>query len=249
MDDTNLVQEEPAAAGSKRSYTRRNGDDEVAALRMQVARLTEAFEQATAQPEDDDPYPLYEVAGPGTFISRDNVQYPPGMIFRDKTGMMIPNQEMVPLNAAAERNMAAYLATLPDHGALSPKEKDELIPQAGYELRNETFASQADYHAAVMERALAIKHKRDGRLPDPLRMPTRPDPNVPLMSNVRIQQTRIDDRAALGHPGRLFSGGARPTPWPAGSETEVYRGPVPAANKTTPVFGNVQSQPLGTLDA
>lgn len=245
MDETKVIEEEAPAR-----RRRNGGDEEITVLRAQVARLTEIVEQVTAVPEDDDPYPLYEVAGPGHFFSRDCVLYPPGATIRDKRGDMPLNQELIPLNAAAERNMHNYLMTLPDHGALTSHEKDDLITQAGYELRNETFASQFDWNKAVMNRALNLKRERSGTLGTARdnipRMPRRQDPNVPIMSNVRIQQTRPEDRATLG-VGRLLPGGARPTAFPAGSETEIYRGATPAALKSAPVFGNVQSQPLGTV--
>jgi hypothetical protein len=221
---------------------RNGGDEEMAALRAQVARLTEIVGHVTAAPDDDDPYPLYEVGIDG-FFSRDCVLLPPGAVFRDKTGMLIPNQEWKPLNGAAERNMTAYLASLPDGGILSPKERDELVPQCEIELRDVEFPSPAARRRKALENAIAIKMQQTGQMLHR----GRPDPGVPMMANVRIQTNTYDDKGALGHPGRMFAGGARPTAWPAGSETELYRGPTPAANKTTPVFGNVQSQPLGTV--
>lgn len=243
MED-NLTLEEPAVQQETVTRRRRNGgDEELAALRAQVSRLTEIVEQVTSVPEDDDPYPLYEV-GQGGYFSRDCVNYPPGAIFRDKTCNIVPNQEWKPLNEAAMRNMAAYEASLPDKGLLSPKERDELIPQAEMELRQREFSSQEAKHLAVMERALYLKRRLDGGM---AALRGRPDPNVPMMSNVRIQRNDVTDRAAIGHPGRMFPGGARPTPHPTYSETELYRGPTPAANKDAPVFTGVQSQTLGTV--
>lgn len=240
MDETTLMQEEPAQSGSKRTYTRRTGgDEEITALRAQVARLTEIVEHVTAVPEDDDPYPLYEV-GIGGYFSRDCVNYPPGSMFRDKTGAIIPNQEWRPLNEAAALAMAAYEATLPDKGLLTPKERDELIPQARIELRNVEFATDSEREDAVMKRAMYLKRKLDGGMTT---LRGRPDPNIPMMSSVRIQQA-YDPRETVG---RHLPGGVRATPHPPGSETELYRGATPAANKTAPVFGNVQSQPLGTV--
>ena len=229
---------------------RRRDADEVTVLRhqlaeqgAQIAQLTDLVQRGMALPEDDDPYPLYEI-GIGGYFSRDCVNYPPGAMMRDKTGYLVPNQEWQPLNAAAARNMDAYLASLPDKGILTPKERDDLIPQAELELRNDAFASESDRKVAVLERALNLKRRQAAGV---TAHRGRPDPNVPIMSNVRIQQSNTDDKAAMGGPGRLFPGGARPTPHPAGSETELYRGPVPAANKAAPVFSNVQSQPLGTV--
>lgn len=246
MEDTILAQEELAQAGSKRAYTRRTGgEDQLAALRAEIkAELkAELMAEFTAVPEDDDPYPLYEV-GSGGYFSRDCVNYPPGALFRDKTCRIIPNQEWRPVNEAAARAMAEYEASLPDKGLLSPKERDELIPQARIELRNREFVSDGEREEAVMARAMYLKRKLDGGMAT---LRGRPDPTVPMMANVRIQQNTFEDRGAIGQPSRVIPGGARPTAWPAGSETELYRGPVPAANKTAPVFGNVPSQPLGTV--
>lgn len=223
--------------------------DEVAVLRERLNQLETMYMSQARPPGYDDPIPMYRVTGPGSFFSRDCVLYPPGAIIKDKTQRMALNQELEPLNGAAKERMSSYLATLPDGGVLTPWERDELISQAQLELRDdrEKYATKRQFNIACMRRAIEIKAERDGFL-DPNdvlpKFPQAPDPNTPMMANVRISNNTGTDFSGAS---RMFTGGARRSAFPAGSETELVREGTVPANKTAPVFGNVQSQPLGTV--
>jgi hypothetical protein len=86
-------------------------DQELAAEREANAELAAI---APMQPLADPPE--YEILGPNSFFSKDCVLYPPGSVIRDTFGTIVPNEEMLPLNEAAEERMDAYLATLPGGG-------------------------------------------------------------------------------------------------------------------------------------
>lgn len=192
----------------------------LAAMEARIDEKLARLESATALP-DDDPHPVYMVTGPGNYFSRDCVLYPPGTKIRDKRGDMPLNQELVPLNKAAHDAMTAYLATLPDGGILSPTERDELIPQAQIELRDDKdkYASKRQFNIACMKRALEIKAAREGYDPNDVmpKMPEMPDPNVPMMGHVRISSN-----TGFVPADRLFPQGARHSV--VGSETEIVRG-------------------------
>lgn len=239
------IQEAPA----RKRRASAESDDRIAALEARLAQMQELIiQQSKPAGYYDDALPRYRVTGPGHFFSRDCVLYPPGAIIVDKTGCMALNQELEPLNAVAEANTRKYLATLPDGGILDAHERDELLMQAISELKDERekYATKRAFNIACMQRAIEIKAERAGYDPADIlpKYPRQADPNVPMMANVRISNNTGTDFTGAS---RMFTGGARRSAFPAGSETELVSDPTSPANKRAPVFGNVQSQPLGTL--
>lgn len=193
--------------------------------------------------------PAYELTAP--WYSPDDVYYPAGTRVEDLTGEIVPNEHMVPLNAAAEDRMVTYLTRLPTQGTPN---LDHII-QAAMELRpreGEDPRLVADYHGRVLQRAMELKFKQEGKLaPEPgdrprlpAKLPTRPG-HVPIMPNTHIREGLAPgDRFGAEYRGRFMPGaraGARPT-------STRMRSPAPsAAERAAPVLGTVASQPLGTV--
>jgi hypothetical protein len=162
----------------------------LAAKDEQMAALAQAL---PLQPLDEPPeYELTEY-----YFSQDCVLYPPGSVFRDLYGTVIPSPSMIALNAAAEERYDRYMASLPG-GETQPTH--EQIVEAAMEIRpreGDDPRLVAEFHGKVLERALLKRFAAQGHLPRepgqpqqrvrPQR-PQRPDPNIPIMSNVRIRQ-------------------------------------------------------------
>lgn len=243
----------------KGSFEKSSGGEDPRVLRAMLAEAQVREEQLAArlselerssawsEPVPLSELPLYELTAP--FYAPDDQYFPAGVQFRDLTGDLVPNETMIPLNAAAEDRLVEYLNSLPLKGALNGAE--ELIIQAAYEMRQQEFASPEARNAAVLERATKIKYGREGRLmsQDPranIRIPHRLS-DAPIMSNVRVHQIQEEDRFGGDYRGRFMPGGARPTSKPVGSRTSMAKAAVSAAEKPAPVFGTMQSQSLGNV--
>ena len=175
--------------------------DQVAALQQQLGAVTKKLaelssenvalkktvgEQVTILAPGD--APVYELSGP--YFSPDDVYYPEGVQFEDITGTITPNDVMIPMNAAAEKRVRDWMARQPSKTRTPPL---ELIVQASMELRpkeGEDSRSLIDQQTLVLRRALELHHERMGISPAQSErgsvLPRRADPNVPLMSNTRI---------------------------------------------------------------
>jgi hypothetical protein len=224
--------------------------EDVAALRRQLADLTDAYSGLKAatggltilQPDET---PVYELTQP--WYSPDDVYYPAGTQVEDVTGSIVPNEFMVPLNEAAEDRMTEYLQRLPTQGTPNL----EFIIQAAMELRpreGDDPRLAAEYNARVLERAMMLKFKAEGRLaPEPgdrprlpVRMPVRQG-ETPIMPNTNIRQ---GDRFGGDYRSRFMPGqtrGQRP------AATRMRQVAPSAAERVAPVLGTVASQPLGNV--
>lgn len=195
--------------------------NELADLRRVVAGSVDAM------PEE----PFYECLEP--FYSSDDVYYPAGARFVDVTGLMRPNETMLPLNSAAEAKMRAYLDSLPNQQrtptlANMVEAAMKVRPREGDDPK-----MLAAMQARMLSEAFEIQY---GVGPDQLKpSETRPAPrlksNAPLMPNTRII-------------GMEPSRGDRRT-----GSTRFVSEPVAPAHKATRVMGGVQSNPLGTEQA
>jgi len=193
---------------------------ELEQLRQVVARNVDAM------PEE----PFYECIEP--FYSADDVYYPAGARFVDVTGEMVPNEQMIPLNAAAEERMSEYLASLP-HAQRTPTLEN--LVQAAMKVRpreGDDPKLMAEFQSRMLREAIELQHgvSAEHLSPASPRPVPRSRANVPMMPNTRI---------VGGEPSR----GARP------GATRFMQEPVAAANKTTRAMGTVQSNPLGTEQA
>ena len=232
---------EPAAAGPTA--------EDFAALRRQLGALTHQYNELKSAtggvtllaPEE---VPIYEI-GEGGYYSPDDVLYPPGVQIEDITGSIIPNEQMIPLNDAAERRMAAYLKSLPA-GGQTPSH--ELIIEAAAMVLpaynasgRDPLEAKAELQRQILDQAVRLRMKQNGMLPgnaDPrlqVRSPHRVGP-VPLMSNTRIRQTDFDG-------GRGVLPGPAPTRGPL--QTRVRNAAVAPASKAAPPMGTVQNQTIG----
>ncbi len=220
---------------------------EFAELRHQLVALTGKYnelKQATGgvtllPPEE---VPIYEI-GEGGYYSPDDVLYPAGVQIEDITGSIIPNEQMIPLNEAAERRMAAYLQSLP-RGGNTPSheliiEAAAMVLPAFNAAGRDPLEARTELHSAILEQAMRLRMKQTGMLPGddspriPLRMPQRQGP-VPMMSNTRIRQTDAGDR---------FIPGPAPARGPA--HTRVRSQGLAPAQKAAPPMGTVQNQTIG----
>jgi hypothetical protein len=254
-----MARKPTAAAAADGQHQAPPASDEIAALRRelaamsgQLATVSEAYSELKAAtggitllaPEDT---PVYELTQP--WYSPDDVYYPAGAQVEDITGEITPNEFMIPLNEAAEARMAEYLQRLPTQGTPS---LDHII-QAAMELRpreGDDPRLAAEYHGRVLERAMHLKFKAEGRLPleagdrprAPVRMPARQGA-APIMPNTHIRE---GDRFGADYRGRFMPGqtrGQRPT------ATRMRQAAASAAERAAPVLGTVASQPLGTVPA
>lgn len=209
------------------------------ALKQQLGQVTkqlaqserariEAEKRAGEAPHELAPgdAPLYELAGP--WFSPDDVYYPEGARVEDITGRIVPNEVMIPLNDAARVRVDEWMAKQPGAHRTPPL---ELILQSAMELRpkeGQGELSVADFMQAVMSNAIA-KHYGGGvtaeDLKRPVTRPQRADPNVPLMSN-----TKINNQVGAG---------ARP------AATRLRQGAVAPAEKAAPPTG-ARSSNLGS---
>ncbi len=202
---------------------------EFAELRQQLLALTGKYnelKQATGgvtllAPEE---VPVYEI-GPGGYYSPDDVLYPPGVQIEDITGSIIPNEDMIPLNDAAERRMAAYLASLPRTGS-GPVKAELWIEATAAVLPTFNGAGMspverdAELHRLVLAQVQRIRAHEMGLTDAPMRLPVRAPRSgpVPLMSNSRIRGPQYTRQRA-----------------PA----------LAAAQKAAPHMGTVQNQTIG----
>lgn len=172
--------------------------------------------------------PVYEILAPG-FYSKDDVYYPEGAQVEDLTGEMVPNECMVPLNAAARERSAAYLASLPD-GKRTPNL--DTIVESAMKLRpreGDDPALMAVFQSRMLEAALIAQYGGGGGTGrEAPQVPVKRS-GVPMMSNTRI--------VGHDHPGIALN------------STRLARAGLPAALKTTRAMGTVQSTPLGTQQA
>ncbi len=249
-----MAKKPTAAAAAEGQHQAAPTAEEFADLRHQLAALSNAYselKQATGgltllPPEET---PVYELTQP--WFSPDDVYYPAGTQVEDITGSIVPNEFMIPLNAAAEARLTEYLSVLPHQGTPSM----EYIIEAAMTLRpreGDDPRLAAQYHGEVLKRAMELKYKAEGRLARepgdrprlPIRLPTKPG-QVPIMPNTRIRQVVAEDRFD-GYRGRFMPGmgplqNARP------SATRMRQPAPSAAERVAPVLGTVSSHPLGNV--
>ncbi len=195
--------------------------NELAELRRVVANNVDAM------PDE----PFYECLEP--FYSSDDVYYPAGARFVDVTGLMKPNETMLPLNAAAEKKMRAYIDSLPNQQRTPTLAN---MVEAAMKVRpreGEDPKMLAQMQARMLAEAFEIQYGvgPDQLKPAETRLSPRSKANVPMMPNTHI----------VG--GETFRGDRR-----TGS-TRFVSDPVAPAHKATRVMGGVQSNPLGSEQA
>lgn len=230
------------------------GSEETRALRAELAEMKQALaeqrqltemamaEVQASQPLPPEAVPAYELKEP--FWTPDNQYMPPGTIFEDITGVLVPNEGMIPLNEPAYRNMEAYLQTLPTNGTIS----NEMMLQAMMETRPHDGepVTQKEWHARALARAVELKMKAEGRsytLPRRSQMPQRGQP-APIMGGARIHQIDPNTPNTPDYRARFMPGEKVARPAPA---TRVVQSAVSAAEKSQPVFGETHSRPIGTV--
>lgn len=192
---------------------------ELSDLRQIVARSVDAM------PNE----PFYECLEP--FYSPDDVYYPSGARFVDVTGRMIPNEQMIPLNPAAEERMGEFLSTLP-HAQRTPTLEN--IVQSAMKMRPRDGDDPklfAEFQSRMMREAMEMQYGLAPGAPVPPAkihpdLPRKRD-GIPMMPNTRITG------------GQAYRG-------PAQGSTRLTAESVPAALRSTRVMGSVQSNPLGT---
>ena len=213
----------PAFDASKASVTA----EQLAALQRELADLRRVVaSNVDAMPDE----PFYECLEP--FYSSDDVYYPAGARFVDVTGVMKPNEAMLPLNSAAEARMRAYLDSLP-HQQRTPTLAN--MAEAMMKVRpreGDDPKLLADMQTRMLREAFEIQY---GVGPDQLKpAEVRPAPrakgDVPMMPNTKI----------VG--GDAFRGDKR-------GSTRFVSEPIAPAHKATRVMGGVQSNPLGSEQA
>lgn len=131
-------------------------------------------------PEEEQP--TYEVLNPQGFNAPDQF-YPEGTRFTDIYGCLLPNDQFLPLNRAAEERMDAYLKSLPGQVRTPPL---DFVLEAAHQLRN-MEGTQAEFYLATAQQALelASKHGAKIQISDPITRPVKLS-NIPLMTNSRI---------------------------------------------------------------
>ena len=177
---------------------------------------------------DDSTAPKYMVLA-GGYYSPDDVLYPEGSIFEDLTGRITPNEQMEPMNAAAERKMREYLHRLPLVGRTPTV---DLIMEAAMQLRpkdGDEAMTNAEFQGMVLQRALELKYQKEGVVPPKdIQMTERSLPkqmgNVPVMAN-----TRVSGSSSFKQP----------------SQTKLRQAPVAPADKAQPVDGGSRSSLIG----
>ena len=214
---------------------------------QQLAELTgkyNSLKQATGGVEllAPEEVPIYEI-GEGGYYSADDVLYPAGIQIEDVTGSIVPNEQMIPLNEAAERRMQAYLETLPQAGTTP---SHELIIEAASMVLPSFDASgkdpleaRAELQKQILDQAMRLRMKQAGMMPgnDQHRLAVRPHRAgpVPMMSNTRIREGEVH---GLGHV-------MGPAPGRGPVRTRVRAQPLAAAQKAAPPMGTVQNQTIG----
>jgi hypothetical protein len=219
------------------------------AMRRQLLALTGKYnelKQATGgvtllAPEET---PIYEI-GEGGYYSADDVLYPAGVQIEDITGTIIPNEQMIPLNDAAERRMTSMLQSLP-RGGNTPSH--ELIIEAAamvlpaYDASGkDPFEAKAELQKQILDQAMRLRMKQVGMLPgdDSPRLAVRGARTgpVPMMSNTRIRQGDVFDRGHLA--------GTAPMPSRGPSHTRLRNPGLAAAQKAAPPMGTVHNETIG----
>lgn len=198
---------------------------QMAALSSENANLkAKVGEQVEILPPGE--APIYELAVP--YFSPDDVWYPEGAQIEDITGRIVPNESMIPMNAAAEKRMRDWQIKQPSKDRMPPL---ELIVQAAVEMRpkeGDAVLPHGEFMKAVMTAAIARHYDNLGLPADEARrLPVRParhDPNVPIMSNTRINN----------HSGPM-----------APRATREYRPATAAADKAAPPIGTAQTSNIG----
>ena len=200
--------------------------EQFVALQNELAELRRVVSNSVDAMPDE---PFYECGDP--YYSSDDVYYPAGARFVDLTGAMRPNETMIPLNAAAEQRMRAYLDTLPNQQrtptlANMVEAAMKVRPREGDDPK-----VLADMQARMLREAFEIQYGvgPDKLAPADARPAPRPRGNVPMMPNTNI---------VGGEPGRGVRGATR-----------FVSEPIAPAHKTTRVMGAVQSTPLGVEQA
>ena len=204
--------------------------------------LKEATGGVTLLPPEE--VPIYEI-GEGGYYSPDDVLYPAGVQIEDITGTIIPNEQMIPLNVAAERRMEAYLQTLPQ-GGTTPSH--ELIIEAAAMVLpafdasgKDPLEARAELQKMILDQAMRLRMKQAGMLPgnDQPRLQVRParQGDIPLMSNTRIRQGAMHERGVNPLPG--------PAPSRGTLRTRVRSEGLAAAQKSAPPMGTVQNETIG----
>ena len=218
-------------------------------MRRQLVELTGAYnelKQATGgvtllAPEE---VPIYEI-GEGGYYSADDVLYPAGVQIEDITGTIIPNEQMIALNPAAERRMSSYLQQLPE-GGTTPSH--ELIIEAAAMVLpafdasgKDPLEARAELQRQILDQAMRLRMKQAGMTPGDAtpRLAVRPQRSgpVPMMSNTRIRQGEVFDRGHLA--------GTAPMPSRGPSHTRVRSQGLAPAQKSAPPMGTVQNDTIG----
>lgn len=148
-------------------------------------------------PEEEQP--VYEVLNPQGFNAPDSVFYPEGAQFVDLMGCLIPNDQFLPLNRAAEERMDAYIRSLPGQVRTPPL---DMVLQAAMQLRN-MEGNSAEYSLAVMQKSIELATKAGAKIQisDPITRPVKMT-NVPLMTNSRFNgQMGAQSRPATRYRG------------------------------------------------
>jgi hypothetical protein len=219
----------------------------IATLQGQVADLSQRFGELAAHassmeflpPED---VPVFEV-GPGGYYSADDVLYPEGVQVEDITGRMPLNEQLIPLNEPADRRIAKYLNSLPQHGTPN----HEFVIEAAFRQlaqlqgMGDTPEARAAFGERVLMDAGQIKMKQLGLQPGDagMRAPAAPahrPGNVPLMSNTRIRH----DASPLGHT-------APPAPGRGPVQTRQRAPAAAPAHKVAPPMSTVRTDNLGRV--
>lgn len=183
--------------------------------------------------------PIYELTD--HYYSADDVFYPAGTQIEDIDGSMVPNEQMIPLNEPARVKMERYLRSLPQMGTPN----FEFIMDAAMQLRpqeGEQPLDRAAYHAGILQRAMELKARAEGRMPGLAPEPQMPKlpvrrQGVPMMPN-----TRIKDGNAIG-PRDTAGSATLPA---RNARTRTRQGAQAPADKVAPAMGTVQNLPLGS---
>jgi hypothetical protein len=243
-----MASKRPAQAAAHAAAPAHDPRDEIiAALQNQLATMENRFaaleSMAGAEVLPPQEMPVFEI-GPGGYYSADDVLYAEGVQIEDLTGRMPLNEQLIPLNEAAQRRMEQYLARLPQHGTPN----HEFVLEAAFRQlgtlngMGDTPEARAEFGARVLEEAAKLRMKQLGLLPGN-DMPRTASPaarrpaNVPLMSNTRIRH----DASPLGHVDARVAGPAARGP----VKTRVRTGATAPANKAAPPLGTVHQTNLG----
>lgn len=173
---------------------------QLAFLDQRNRELEAAAEQAATGgilPEEEQP--VYEVLNPQGFNAPDSVFYPEGAQFVDLMGCLIPNDQFLPLNRAADERMDAYIKSLPGQVRTPPL---DMVLEAAMQLRDMP-GDRADYSLAVMQKAIEIATRQGAKIQitDPITRPVKMS-NVPLMTNSRFN----GQMGALSKPSTRYRG-------------------------------------------